>query len=268
LGSGKKSASADTDSTASAPVTKITPASSTPSLSAQASSVPSQKFLASKVEDVQKLLNGIEQNIKILTTSIALINDAIACIEEAGGFTVRARDTLQTDQGYEGNKDRLSELETRFLNAVAKINPIVDKANPLGVNLLRGQTLHTALDMTGKNNIETHGLNISSEALEFRTPSFINQVKVQDSRIDVMNAIDMAITLRHVLASDLILLQTRQEFSSATIEVMREGLEPRDLNDESAKLLALEVRKKLALSDEPLVAEAQQFILQQFSKDA
>ena len=222
--------------------------------------------LNEKVQDLQKLLDSVAKNISALSTSRDRASEAVGILEEAGGLTVRARETLKTNAGYEGNKDRLSALETAFTGALEKLAQLVDSSNVAGVNLLKGETLTTSFDAEGKNIFETSGLDISPEVLEFRKPDFSSLEKVQDSRIDVMNAIDVATTLRHVLSSDLMLMQTRQEFSQNTISTLSEGanIPVADLGDEAANLLALQIRQQLSASDASLASESQQHILKQF----
>lgn len=222
--------------------------------------------LNQKVQDLQKLLDGVEKNISTLTSSRELADQAIGILEEAGGITVRARDTLKTSAGYEGNKDRLAELETRYTAALEKLSTLVDKASVNGVNLLKGETLSTSFDQDNKTQFTTTGLDLTPETLEFRNPDFSTLENVQDSRIDVMNAMDIGTTLRHIISSDLILMQTRQEFSQQTISTLAAGADipVADLGDEAASLLALQLRQQLTESDVPLADESQQHLLKQF----
>ena len=247
-----------------------TPASSAKIQNSNATSEPVTIVVTSlneKVQDLQKLLDTVEKSITTLATSRDLAQEAVGVLEEAGGITVRARDTLKTSAGYEGNKDRLAELETRFTGTLEKLAQIVDKASVNGVNLLKGETLETSFDASGKNQLQTTGLDLTPEALEFRNPDFSTLEGVQDARIDVMNAMDIGTTLRHILSSDLILMQTRQEFSQETISTLTAGAENipvANLGDEAANLLALQLRQQLSETDTPLAAEGQQHLLKQF----
>ncbi len=221
------------------------------------------------INDLKTLLDGFENGISILNASRNLVDDVIAAIEEAGGITVRARDTLKTSTGYEGNKARLEELEMRYLNAIAKIDAAVDRSNIKGVNLLRGESLFINFDIEGRSRLETKGINLTTIALEFRKPSFTTVEKVQDSRIDVMNAIDIATTLRHVITSDLFLLQGREEFSRETMASLLSDDQAAPvtspvMKDEAANLLALQVRQQLNEDDSALASDAQRQILNQF----
>lgn len=222
--------------------------------------------LNEKVQDLQKLLDGVSKNISTLATSRDFANKAVGILEELGGITVGARDTLKTKAGYEGNKDRLADLENKYTSALEKLGQLVDSANVNNVNLLKGETLTTSFDAEGKSRFETTGLDLSPQALEFRKPDFSSLEKVQDARIDVMNAIDVGTTLRHVLSSDLMLMQTRQEFSQNTISTLNAGADipVADLGDEAANLLALQIRQQLGSSDSSLASESQQHILKQF----
>lgn len=223
--------------------------------------------LTQKAQDLQKLLDTLDTSITTLNTARDVINDVVALTEEAGGITVRARDTLKTAAGYEGNKDRLAELETRYKAVLERIDATVEKATVKGINLLKGDTLTTNFDNKGKSALDTQGYDLTAKGLEFRDPDFSSAFKVQDSRIDVMNAIDIAVTLRHQVTSDAMLIQTRQEFSENTIETLNAGaskVQFNDLGEEAANLLVLQVRQQIGATSDPLAAEAQQYLLQQF----
>ena len=217
------------------------------------------------IEDLKTLLDGFESAISVLTISRDLVDEVIAVIEEAGGISVRARDTLKTAAGYEGNKQRLEELEIRFNGTLTKIEHIIERATVKGINLLKGESLFIHFDATGKNKSETRGINLTPKALEFRKPIFTSVERVQDSRIDVMNAIDIATTLRHVINSDLFMLQGREEFSKETMaHIITETKPSYELKDEAANLLALQIRQQLSEDDTALATDAARDILSQF----
>lgn len=223
--------------------------------------------LNQKAQDLQKLLDGLDKSITTLQTARDSINEVVSLLEEAGGVTVRARDTLKTNAGYEGNKDKIADLEARYTDILKKLDQIVSASGTKGVNLLKGETLTTAFDDEGKSTIATQGTDLTAKGLEFRTPDFTTAFKVQDSRIDVMNAIDIAITLRHQVTSDTMLIQTRQEFSQNTIETLNAGADKiqfNDLGEEAANLLVLQVRQQISETEDPLAAESQQHLLKQF----
>lgn len=223
--------------------------------------------LTQKAQNIEKLLGNLERNIATLQVARDAISEVIGNIEEAGGLTIRARDTLKTPAGYEGNKDRLAELEKRYAAAIEKNDVLIKSLSGTGANLLAGDTLVTNFDDLGHSRLETHGYNLTGKGLEFRKPDFSSQFTVQDSRIDVMNGIDIAVTLRHQVTSDMMLIQTRQEFSQnamASLNAGSEKIELKDLGDEAANLLALQIRQQLSETVEPLASEAQQSLLKQF----
>lgn len=223
--------------------------------------------LNDKVQDLQKLLNGLDQSISSLNTSIGYVDEAIAALEEAGGISVRARDILKAEEASQDSKTRIAELEKRFDSAIEKIGAVVGKSSVNGVNLLKAETLVTKFDQDGKSVIETSGVDLSPETLEIRPADFSSNAGIQDARIDVMNALDVTTTLRHMLTSDKILIQTRQEFSQETISTLSAGakdLPIGNVGDEAANLLALQIRQQLSETNLPLAAESQQHILKQF----
>lgn len=218
-------------------------------------------------QNLQTVFDALGRSLTTLQGARESTNAVIALLEEAGGITVRARDTLRTTAGYEGNKDRLAELEGRYVGVLKRLDATVDKASTQGVNLLKADTLTTLFDPEGKSSLVTRGFDLTAKGLEFRPPKFSSLEEVQDSRIDVMNAIDIATTLRNQISSDVILLQTRQEFSENAIAAMASGsdhIQQNSLTDEAANLLALQIRQQLGETDSPLASEAQSHLLRQF----
>lgn len=231
---------------------------------------PAAKVVTSfteKVHDLRKLLDGLDATIQTLAHARDKVNEAVAVLEEAGGITVRARDTLKTDFSQDVKSKRVGELEERFRSAMKRLDAISEKGKSNGINLLAGQTLVTKFDDSGKNALETPGIDISCSALEIREPVFGTADGIQNSRIDIMNAIDIAITLRHVISSDIILIQTRQEFSQETVSALSSGsdhIAVGNVSEEAANLLALQIRQQLEMSDISLASESQQYLLKQF----
>ncbi len=218
-------------------------------------------------QNLQTVFDALGRSLTTLQGARDATNAVIGVLEEAGGITVRARDTLRTSAGYEGNKDRLAELEDRYSAVLKKLDNVVDRASVSGVNLLKADTLTTVFDTEGKSTLVTQGFDVTAKGLEMRTPNFSSLKTVQDSRIDVMNAIDVATTLRNQISSDVMLLQTRQEFSENAIAAMASGsehIQQNKLTDEAANLLALQIRQQLSEMEVPLASEAQSHLLRQF----
>lgn len=218
-------------------------------------------------QNLQTVFDALGRSLTTLQGARDAANNVIGILEEAGGITVRARDTLRTSAGYEGNKDRLAELEDRYSAVLKKLDGAVDKASVQGVNLLKADTLTTVFDTEGKSTLVTQGFDVTTKGLEMRAPKFSSLESVQDSRIDVMNAIDIATTLRNQISSDVMLLQTRQEFSENAIAAMASGsehIQQNNLTDEAANLLALQIRQQLSETESPLASEAQSHLLRQF----
>jgi flagellin len=205
-------------------------------------------------QNLQTVFDALGRSLTTLQGARDAANNVIGILEEAGGITVRARDTLRTSAGYEGNKDRLAELEDRYSAVLKKLDGAVDKASAQGVNLLKADTLTTVFDAEGKSTLVTQGFDVTAKGLEMRAPKFSSLESVQDSRIDVMNAIDIATTLRNQISSDVMLLQTRQEFSENAIAAMASGsehIQQNNLTDEAANLLALQIRQQLSETESP-----------------
>ena len=222
--------------------------------------------IQSQTRDLQSLLDTLENSLSNLQQYKSAAQSVISALEEAGGYTVTARNILSGDQNAE-TADMLGELEKKFSATLAKIDGIVKNAATDGANLLAGDTLKTMIGSDERNAVQTIGLPLTVEGLGIRKPDFSSLKTVQDSRIDVINALDIATAMRNNIAADADTLKTRYDFSQSTIETMASAaktLPGTSLNDEAAQLLALQIRQQLSETDMPLAGEAQQNLLRQF----
>lgn len=222
--------------------------------------------IQSQTRDLQSLLDTLENSLSNLQQYKSAAQSVISALEEAGGYTVTARNILSGDQNAE-TASMLSELEKKFTATLDKIDDIVKNAAADGANLLAGDTLKTMIGSDERNAVQTIGLPLTVDGLGIRKPDFSSLKTVQDSRIDVINALDIATAMRNNISADTDTLKTRYDFSQSTIETMASAaktLPGTSLNDEAAQLLALQIRQQLSETDMPLAGEAQQNLLRQF----
>ncbi len=223
-------------------------------------------FIHQKTNEFKTLISQFEANLEILELQKNRCADVIAILEEAGGLTIRARNYVSTPEDATKYRDKTQEMETLFKTALSKLDVYVPAATDNGINLLNGKTLETKFDEKGDKTLITHGISLDSNALGIRQPDFSTMPNVQNARIDVMNAIDMAVTLRNIISSDISAISTSLDFSKTTIEnanLAIQSLGTTLITTESKNITDL-ANKKMEF-DEPLAEPAQQDILNSFA---
>lgn len=214
-------------------------------------------------KSIEKILDTIEKSLVTLQRARAAVQEIGTYIEEAGGITVQARNAFSQDAKAED----VAAMEKRYTDVLKKIDMIADSFGASGSNILKGDVFITQFSDDSRTDMQTAGFVMTAEGLGFRKADFSSLKSIQDSRIDVINAHDIANAMKNSISSDIMLLQTRQDFSNSTLQALgfaSENIPKTNLNDEAAQLLALHVRQQLSTTDAPLAAEAQQHLLSQF----
>jgi len=163
--------------------------------------------------------------------------------------------------------DKLSTLEKNYDELRAQIDALVEDANYRGVNLLGGDTLTTYFNEDRSNKLVTVGQNLASAGLGLDAADFGSLASATDADAQVRGALSAARDFGSALANSLAVLQTREDFTKETQQVLEEGsdkLTLADPNEEGAKMLALQTRLQLGVTSLSLAAQSQQSVLSLF----
>ncbi len=162
-----------------------------------------------------------------------------------------------------------SALATQFDAMRTQIDQLAKDANFNGVNLLNGGSLKVTLNEQSTSSLTiagvtdtAAGLGIAASANTFQTDKDIN---------DTLNNLTVALaTLRAqsaVFASNVDVMQTRQDFTKSLISTLKsasDSLTMADANEEGANLLALQTRQQLAATALSFAAQSDQGVLRLF----
>ena len=223
-------------------------------------------FIQTQTHDIEKLISQFENNIDILSLQKDHCTNISAILEEAGGLTVRARHLVTIPQDAEKHHDKIKDLENLFITTLSKLDKYVSSATDGGINLLNGGNLETKFDNKGEHSLTTNGICLDSKNLGIRTPDFSTLLNVQNSRIDVMNAIDMAVTLRNTISSDISALKSSLSLSISTIDNAHSAvisLNAENPSVEHHRIQNLDI--STAIGNDPLAEPPQQDILNSFA---
>ncbi len=225
-------------------------------------------FLNDKADTIARILENVSNSVSTIRDAQGRLGKITALLEQAGGIAVRARDTIKTSDDRAAIKPKLDELTARFAKVLNDIDATAAAVtNP--PNLLQGEDLDTVLDANARANTITQSIFISSSGLGLYP---IDYGETDAATADVMrgivtNALDEVRLYGQQLAGEMNTLQTRQDFSLNAMQLLSSQASAPVLSsasEETANLLALQLRQQLAGNDISLANENQRALLQQF----
>ena len=164
------------------------------------------------------------------------------------------------------------ELEsyiTQFNTIREQAVQLVNDASYQGVNLLKGNTLKVVFNETRGNFLEVVGQDITEDIEVLKNPAaWTGMNDINASITLVTNGITQLRSISSELGNNYSIIQTRQNFTEALIDVLETGsdnLVLADMNEESANYLALQTRQQLAINSLSLASQSAQSILSLFN---
>ena len=180
-----------------------------------------------------------------------------------------------------------SSLATQFDQIRTQINQLAADSSYNGVNLLNGGSLSVVFNERGTSTLTISGVTFTAGS---RTVGADNDFNTSDDTVtglginasagtfqtdkdinDALNSLTNALSTLRAQASsfgsNLSVVQTRQDFTKATINTLRGGADNlvlADTNEEGANLLALQTRQQLSSTALSLASQADQQVLRLF----
>jgi flagellin-like hook-associated protein FlgL len=162
-----------------------------------------------------------------------------------------------------------TSLANQFDDIRTQISQLSSDSGYNGVNLLNGDSLKVVFNETGTSTqsisgvkFDAAGLGISASANSFQTDS-----DVTAALSDLTAALGTLRSQSVAFGSSLSVVQTRQDFTKATVNTLQTGADNlvlADTNLEGANLLALQTRQSLSTTALSLAAQADQSVLRLF----
>ena len=223
--------------------------------------------LLEKVSKFQSLFEDVESVKRVLTTAVDTIETVLAKLEEAGGVAIQAKNGIANGL----TPEKIAEFTERFSAVLNDVDNLAQNTGFAGENLLSGDNIEFYLGENPPVGFKVEGFKISSEGLELDNYELNTQEAASRAQNAITQYLDQVKAFRSQLFGDLQEVETRQEFSSATIDALIESAknvasqQSVPLNDESAALLALQTQQILQNdSGESLALESQRNLLDQF----
>ena len=264
-----------------------------------ASSYYQSRSLTNRASDLDALLDSMGQGIQTIQAAnegieavtsyveqMKAVANAAATLAEvkapAGAKPVPADPGAPTEEEKEkiaaweaqdtAAKAYAKELEsyiTQFNTIREQAVQLVNDASYQGVNLLKGNTLKVVFNETRGNFLEVVGQDITEDIEVLKNPAaWTGMNDINASITLVTNGMTRLRSVSSELGNNYSIIQTRQNFTEALIDVLETGsdnLVLADMNEESANYLALQTRQQLAINSLSLASQSAQSILSLFN---
>lgn len=156
------------------------------------------------------------------------------------------------------------EARVDVVEFMDQIQAIIEDASFRGVNLLNKEDLLVDLNDDLDHTLEIAGGDFSLEALGLDKIFFQKPSQTEESITNIRRASDAIREYVTSLQNDFYIISTRQDFTRLTVNTLESGADDlvvADLNEESAKQLANQVRLDIATSTLSVAAQSQSSIL-------
>ncbi len=213
--------------------------------------------LNNRASDLSTLLDSASLGVQTLKAADEGIKVIQKLVDQAKSVANQALQVAETDR---------ATFQTDFNDLRNQIDQLAGDASFNGVNLLKGDALTVKFNEDGSSKLDITGKNFTAggSELDISEAAFTNDASVNTS-IDELTA--ATTTLRKqasTFGANLSVVQNRQDFTKALINVLQTGagnLTLADSNEESANLLALQTRQSISTQTLSLANQAEQNVL-------
>jgi flagellin-like hook-associated protein FlgL len=223
-----------------------------------------------------KALSNAAGDFNLLKTDIDLgistIQAAIDGIDAITELVVQAKG-LATNSKATGNTNERSTLAVQFNELLTQINLIANDASFNGSNLLKASPdeLAVAFNDDNSSNLTITGLDSTTASTGINMAVAVNgfgtNANIDVALTQISAALSELRTNAATMGSKNTILGTRLDFTENLVSNLTNGegkLTLADLNEESAKLLALQTRQQLGINSLALAAQSERSILALF----
>jgi flagellin len=188
--------------------------------------------------------------------------DVAADVADGGGAVYNSESFILSSGG-----GSLAQLEGDYNKVRDQIDQLVRDSAYRGTNLLFGDDLITFFNADQSSSLTVEGTTFTSSGLGIAEASFGSLGTIDEALNQVRLATDAVRSYATTLGTSLSIMQTRQDFTTQTINALKAGadeLTVADQNEEGANLLALQTRQQLGVTSLSLAAQSQQSVLRLF----
>ena len=157
--------------------------------------------------------------------------------------------------------------QDQFNTALNGYDKLIADSSYQGINLLKGGKLSVTFNETRSHRFTLKGADMTAAGLGLNTADWATIADAVKSLDEIVRALDDIRGFQSELGNNYQVIQTRQNFTDALVDVLETGadnLTLADMNEESANYLALQTRQQLAINSLSLAAQSAQSILSLF----
>lgn len=231
-----------------------------------ASSFYQARSLTNRAADLDGLLDSMGQGVQTIQAANEGIEAITSFIDQAKSV---ANSAFALDASATGYATQLAEYKEQFNAIVGEIGKLAADSSYQGINLLKGGKLTVMFNEGRTNKLDVQGDDVVAKMAEvgFTTAAWTDAAGVNASLDGISRAVDYLRDYSSVMGNNFSIIETRQNFTEAMIDVLETGsdnLVLADMNEESANYLALQTRQQLAINSLALASQSAQSVLSLF----
>jgi flagellin-like hook-associated protein FlgL len=238
-----------------------------------ASSFYQARALTNRASDLDSLLDGMGQGIQTIQAANEGIEAVTKFVEQMKSVAESA--LALEDPGADGTEAEktayataLADYAEQFDAIQTEIKNIVKDASYQGINLLTEGKLNVVFNESRGNKITITGDDVVEKmAVGVASGTWASDATVEASIEQISKAVDYLRSYATTLGNNYSIIETRQDFTGAMIDVLETGADNlvlADMNEESANYLALQTRQQLAVNSLALASQSAQSVLSLF----
>ena len=234
-----------------------------------ASSYYQSRSLTNRAADLDSLLDSMGQGVQTIQAANEGIEAITSFVEQMKSV---AESAAALDKNAAGYADKVAEYATQFDAIKKQIADIAKDASYQGVNLLTGNDLTVVFNEARNNSITVKGKDVVTimeieDAVGDDGWKKADVDNIANSISDITTAVEKLRSFATELGNNFSIIETRQNFTEAMVEVLETGADKlilADMNEESANYLALQTRQQLAINSLSLASQSAQSVLSLF----
>ena len=238
-----------------------------------ASSFYQSRALTNRASDLDGLLDSMGQGIQTIQAANEGIEAVTSFVDQLKSI---ANSAVALDPDAETYDTTIASYKEQFDAIMGEIEKVVKDASYQGVNLLTGGKLSVTFNESRSHSFEVQGDDVVAKmAITDAATKWVDGGEggktiaeaIDETLTEISKAVDYLRSYSTKLGNNFTVIETRQDFTEAMINVLETGsdnLVLADMNEESANYLALQTRQQLAVNSLSLAAQSAQSVLSLF----
>ena len=220
------------------------------------------KALSDRANTINEKKDSIDQAVSSVSVALEAVNAIDTIVQQLKGVVNSAASG--------GTAAEFAELNAQYSSLLAQIDNLAADSTYQGVNLVNGTgtTLTVNFSNSTSSKLTIASVDLRQTGLGIATGASLS---ASSSRATAIIQLDAAIATldgkAKTLGSNVALLQTRLDFSSAYANELQAGSDKlvlADITEEGANLVALQTRQQLGISSLSFAGNSEQSILSLF----